>query len=132
MIRRPTRSTPTDTRFPYTTLFRSPSDAPAGARFPRAEREPGDACVIQSGVRCKPSPQERPMGATCFRAIARIAPMGRCCDAFRRRFPMTHSDGVPPGPDLAQGLPLSYVPNGGGLAGPADVAPIFMVRLDAL
>src|SRR3546814_11692823 len=63
-----------------------PSDAPAVARFPRAEREPGDAYVIQSGVRCKPSPQERPMGATCFRAIARIAPMGRPCDAFRRRF----------------------------------------------
>src|SRR3546814_10775304 len=54
-----------------------PSDAPAAARFPRAEREPGDACVIQSGVRCKPSPRERHMGATCFRAIARIAPMGR-------------------------------------------------------
>src|SRR3546814_2531430 len=45
-----------------------PSDAPAVARFPRAEREPGDACVIQSGVRCKPSPQERPMGAACFQA----------------------------------------------------------------
>src|SRR3546814_2401174 len=35
MIRRPPRSTRTDTLFPYTTLFRS---APAGARAP----EPGD------------------------------------------------------------------------------------------
>src|SRR3546814_11637494 len=29
MIRRPPRSTRTDTLFPYTTLFRSPADAPA-------------------------------------------------------------------------------------------------------
>src|SRR3546814_144108 len=107
-----------------------PSDAPAVARFPRAEREPGDACVIQSGVRCKPSPQERPMGATCFRAIARIAPMGRSCDAFRRRFPMTHSDGVPPGPDLAQGVPLADVPNGGVLAGHVDGEPVLLARPD--
>src|SRR3546814_3681370 len=38
MIRRPPRSTRTDTRFPYTTLFRSPQDlaaANAQAPFPR-------------------------------------------------------------------------------------------------
>src|SRR3546814_16509301 len=34
MIRRPPRSTRTDTLFPYTTLFRSPSALPARARFP--------------------------------------------------------------------------------------------------
>src|SRR3546814_1711828 len=31
MIRRPPRSTRTDTRFPYTTLFRSPKCAPTGS-----------------------------------------------------------------------------------------------------
>src|SRR3546814_9025751 len=33
MIRRPPRSTRTDTLFPYTTLFRSPHHARQGARF---------------------------------------------------------------------------------------------------
>src|SRR3546814_5385454 len=33
MIRRPPRSTRTDTLFPYTTLFRSPDDAPRPAAF---------------------------------------------------------------------------------------------------
>src|SRR3546814_10552537 len=75
---------------------------------------------------CSSDLQERPMGATCFRAIARIAPMGRSCDAFRRRFPMTHSDGVPPGPDLAQGVPLADVPNGGVLAGHVDGEPVLL------
>src|SRR3546814_6553843 len=32
MIRRPPRSTRTDTLFPYTTLFRSPSHSPSGPR----------------------------------------------------------------------------------------------------
>src|SRR3546814_17280100 len=35
MIRRPQRSTRTDTLFPYTTLFRSGRHAPVGDRFPR-------------------------------------------------------------------------------------------------
>src|SRR3546814_6793235 len=35
MIRRPPRSTRTDTRFPYTTLFRSPPDLDGGGRGPR-------------------------------------------------------------------------------------------------
>src|SRR3546814_11909146 len=33
MIRQPTRSTPTDTLFPYTTLFRSIRDRPAETRI---------------------------------------------------------------------------------------------------
>src|SRR3546814_7337231 len=37
MIRRPPRSTRTDTLFPYTTLFRS------GAHFPVADKDPADA-----------------------------------------------------------------------------------------
>src|SRR3546814_17122302 len=36
MIRRPPRSTRTDTLFPYTTLFRSPADAPGRRRSARA------------------------------------------------------------------------------------------------
>ncbi|HEY9540712.1 MAG TPA: FAD-dependent oxidoreductase [Luteimonas sp.] len=43
---------------------------------------------------------------------------------------MTHSDGVPPGPDLAQGVPLADVPNGGVLAGHVDGEPVLLARLD--
>src|SRR3546814_15289161 len=48
MIRRPPRSTRTDTRFPYTTLFRSEHDLRAlggealGAAVADARRRPGD------------------------------------------------------------------------------------------
>src|SRR3546814_7944998 len=38
MIRRPPRSTRTDTLFPYTTLFRSPIISSPGYRFPRSAR----------------------------------------------------------------------------------------------
>src|SRR3546814_7372818 len=38
MIRRPPRSTRTDTLFPYTTLFRSPSSLIEGIGRPRLER----------------------------------------------------------------------------------------------
>src|SRR3546814_14593236 len=43
MIRRPPRSTRTDTLFPYTTLFRSPRDAPPfhPQRYPSAFRAKG-------------------------------------------------------------------------------------------
>src|SRR3546814_1793888 len=37
MIRRPPRSTRTDTLFPYTTLFRSQAEAPGGAVFVRGD-----------------------------------------------------------------------------------------------
>src|SRR3546814_3217984 len=43
---------------------------------------------------------------------------------------MTHSDGVPPGPDLAQGVPLADVPKGGVLAGHVDGEPVLLARLD--
>src|SRR3546814_6905645 len=39
MIRRPPRSTRTDTLFPYTTLFRSPADAYLGLRLRVSQRE---------------------------------------------------------------------------------------------
>src|SRR3546814_2053101 len=38
MLRRPPRSTRTDTLFPYTTLFRSPGDRPGEATFDRRGR----------------------------------------------------------------------------------------------
>src|SRR3546814_19176625 len=47
MIRRPPRSTRTDTLFPYTTLFRSPVRAPAaGARLSGRARRRGDHIPI--------------------------------------------------------------------------------------
>src|SRR3546814_4626760 len=62
MIRRPPRSTRTDTLFPYTTLFRSqhqhlPDSHPdqgdrAAARFPRRSSAPAraDATIVPGGV----------------------------------------------------------------------------------
>src|SRR3546814_14620553 len=41
MIRRPPRSTRTDTLFPYTTLFRSSGKAPDGVNSPRREHARG-------------------------------------------------------------------------------------------
>src|SRR3546814_9087382 len=50
MIRRPPRSTRTDTLFPYTTLFRSP--APSGVSAPRArDREGSGAADARSRLR---------------------------------------------------------------------------------
>src|SRR3546814_12480833 len=45
MIRRPPRSTRTDTRFPYTTLFRSPrrGRTPAGGGMPRKAADGSDS-----------------------------------------------------------------------------------------
>src|SRR3546814_18867808 len=40
MIRRPPRSTRTDTLFPYTTLFRSRPSWPRGAKAPKRKRPP--------------------------------------------------------------------------------------------
>src|SRR3546814_1351426 len=48
MIRRPPRSTRTDTLFPYTTLFRQPEARPAGARSREAPvmTEPCDLSAV--------------------------------------------------------------------------------------
>src|SRR3546814_3894192 len=48
MIRRPPRSTRTDTLFPYTTLFRSGGRAPAGARG--AEGAAGGQLRLHQGL----------------------------------------------------------------------------------
>src|SRR3546814_3875674 len=58
MIRRPPRSTRTDTLFPYTTLFRSP----AGPGDPGAERHGGDPAPAV-GKRLAPALDRSPGGA---------------------------------------------------------------------
>src|SRR3546814_11485353 len=62
MIRRPPRSTRTDTLFPYTTLFRSPAPERAALRF-AAEHHEGeeeaDRPVVASRPRCRPGASPR-------------------------------------------------------------------------
>lgn len=43
---------------------------------------------------------------------------------------MAHSDALPPGPDLSQGVPLSSVPVGGVLAGHVAGEAVLLARLD--
>src|SRR3546814_3140223 len=57
MIRRPPRSTRTDTLFPYTTLFRS------GRASRRGPEPPGWTCVVSASVRG--SSPTGPSGWTC-------------------------------------------------------------------
>src|SRR3546814_12107396 len=55
MIRRPPRSTRTDTLFPYTTLFRSDVCLAGDAAFAALRGRPGSDCGNRSGL-----PQARP------------------------------------------------------------------------
>src|SRR3546814_9822232 len=48
MIRRPPRSTRTDTLFPYTTLFRSPESAPEPAPVPVVYSEAAESAPVES------------------------------------------------------------------------------------
>src|SRR3546814_18087782 len=48
MIRRPPRSTRTDTLFPYTTLFRSRARDPAGKPLPLHPRRHGAVTIFQN------------------------------------------------------------------------------------
>src|SRR3546814_17140711 len=52
MIRRPPRSTRTDTLFPYTTLFRSDRDRPVVRPAREAEREVAGLAGLGDGERC--------------------------------------------------------------------------------
>src|SRR3546814_1942580 len=52
MIRRPPRSTRTDTLFPYTTLFRSDAAEGDEAREDRLHRQAGQGACQAAGVRC--------------------------------------------------------------------------------
>src|SRR3546814_13609817 len=54
MIRRPPKSTRTDTLFPYTTLFRSPGDVAAGRETGPRRRT---RCQADGRVRCEGNPR---------------------------------------------------------------------------
>src|SRR3546814_4252475 len=69
MVRRPPRSTRTDTLFPYTTLFRSPI-APAAAPSRHAPEPDGDC------AECTTARQARTLGAL---AAAQSDPRTRAC-----------------------------------------------------
>src|SRR3546814_1503173 len=74
MIRRPPRSTRTDTLFPYTTLFRSGRRTSSGARMPPMPHRPPRAEIGTGAGRRpaagSPSPHgQRPMRATSFLAL---------------------------------------------------------------
>src|SRR3546814_6076590 len=67
MIRRPPRSTRTDTLFPYTTLFRSAASHRRPARAPRPSR-PHHGCdrQVRGGSRKYPSPLPRQRRGSVF------------------------------------------------------------------
>src|SRR3546814_3591619 len=65
MIRRPPRSTRTDTLFPYTTLFRSrysPSVSPSGCHLPIASRQGGFQASSVVGVHHRIEHRDRQQG----------------------------------------------------------------------
>src|SRR3546814_9410161 len=55
MIQRPPRSTRTDTLFPYTTLFRAPSSAPAGHLLPQAGEGLGSGGAYAADLQSNPA-----------------------------------------------------------------------------
>src|SRR3546814_5986126 len=87
MIRRPPRSTRTDTLFPYTTLFRSRS-GPFIRTPPWAEpAQPGDHAGYSSGLCPKPCAETRrpsPRAPAISVALA-LAPRGSCQCRRRKR-----------------------------------------------
>src|SRR3546814_1947328 len=101
MLRRPPRSTRTDTLFPYTTLFRSPDGRRAGRQLPRNQaafeihlrisgRTVGDLLVSQS---FGPAGTTRPLWPDRHRSG------GRRSDRLR---PRACRGAVLPPPDLAR------------------------------
>src|SRR3546814_8770106 len=123
MIRRPPRSTRTDTRFPYTTLFRSEPSAPGAGRTVGGEliqlrgelAQPRDA-VLGGGMG-----GEQAVGAMAVQRIddehvgrCRIALGGAVLDATRRAVDLLQRRGKPQG--LSADLRAGAV--GGILAGP--------------
>src|SRR3546814_9320303 len=68
MIRRPPRSTRTDTLFPYTTLFRSHRDLFAGARLQPAGRRPARSVVARLRENVMAGPKESYSGPNLERS----------------------------------------------------------------
>src|SRR3546814_16554383 len=81
MIRRPPRSTRTDTLFPYTTLFRS-----ARAPFRLARRE---------GLPGRPLHGRRPDDGGGVARAAPYRPPGRACEPCRLSRPLRGAAGLP-------------------------------------
>src|SRR3546814_18778927 len=77
MIRRPPRSTRTDTLFPYTTLFRSSPPSRLPARQPR-----------QLGALCHPRPAARRQLERKTAAELRLGAAARSGGAHRRKYRM--------------------------------------------
>src|SRR3546814_1327139 len=86
MIRRPPRSTRTDTLFPYTTLFRS-ADRCRPASEPRQ-------CATSASFRqgFGSARQDRPGGCRCSAAIRRSGAAGRVGRAQRRPSQVARSE----------------------------------------
>src|SRR3546814_16274225 len=93
MIRRPPKSTRTDTLFPYTTLFRSYEieraavGLPFGVRAPLAGTLPVREASAPSGADAAPSAGTRLVaGADCDGGVPRGTPSAGAAEvAFRRR-----------------------------------------------
>src|SRR3546814_17238540 len=77
MIRRPPRSTRTDTLFPYTTLFRSPSVSASRCHLPIAARQGGSMSAIGRKPPF-PRPDSKPRFEPCQQLLHR---------SHRRRLP---------------------------------------------
>src|SRR3546814_7913105 len=83
IIRRPPRSTRTDTLFPYTTLFRSPHHdrrlLRGGGRRPAGQRPARQAGPLLPGPirRCDPAPQVRAGGSLSLRPQRRAGDFHR-------------------------------------------------------
>src|SRR3546814_19121271 len=106
MIRRPPRSTRTDTLFPYTTLFRSADDRPPAALAVERQRDRGDA---GPGHRLRP-----------VRSGGRAAPRARA-DGPLRRQPQHRARGHAPALGQGSHLDLAASPPPGATAG--DLEP---------
>src|SRR3546814_11814754 len=93
MIQRPPRSTLTDTRFPYTTLFRSPRDQAVDATAPQgAARQPKQARRKRrrpGGVVAVPQPGSWPRDLEGLRRGERIQAGLRRAGAVDRDVPST-------------------------------------------
>src|SRR3546814_10599238 len=72
MLRRPPRSTRTDTLFPYTTLFRSPRPDRHRRRIPRPQRAEGEAL---RGLRRRPERGLTPAIKRAFRRRSAVEPV---------------------------------------------------------
>src|SRR3546814_1788195 len=84
MTRRPPRSTRTDTRFPYTTLFRSRRGEPGAGWLDHAQRQGAHEGCLRAPLRALPAP-ERKAAPRRGRAVRRRAAHAGDCPADHDR-----------------------------------------------